>query len=291
MPILLFLNLKGGVAKTTNAVAVAECLASLGKRTLVIDADHQCAASELLLGERRLLVAERRERTLHDLLKAMLDDEFDHQQVASFVVPGGSDIEAVRPKLDVLPCSVRIDDFQTNIAKGKRGFNTAEEFQRMWGKRRTQLGAWLKQHYDYTIVDCPPSIPVQVRFLLRIADAYITPSIPDRISMRGALCLQERLRKLRPVPPALGLLWTLYREQNARHRDLVALVRQRPRKLRSLPEAFETVVPNATDIVRALEGETTPASFSAKYTPRFARLYGELVQEIMLRTHKLERPS
>ena len=48
MPIIMFSNLKGGVAKTTNAVAVAECLAWRGHKTLVIDADHQCTASELL---------------------------------------------------------------------------------------------------------------------------------------------------------------------------------------------------------------------------------------------------
>ena len=34
MSLMLFVNLKGGVAKTTNAVAVAECLADLGKRVL-----------------------------------------------------------------------------------------------------------------------------------------------------------------------------------------------------------------------------------------------------------------
>ena len=49
MSILLFVNLKGGVAKTTNAVAVAECLADSGYRTLLIDADHQCMSGELLL--------------------------------------------------------------------------------------------------------------------------------------------------------------------------------------------------------------------------------------------------
>ena len=58
MSILLFVNLKGGVAKTTNAVAVAECLADSGYRTLLIDADHQCMSGELLLGESRLLNCE-----------------------------------------------------------------------------------------------------------------------------------------------------------------------------------------------------------------------------------------
>ncbi|MDB4679721.1 AAA family ATPase [Planctomycetaceae bacterium] len=36
MSVILFLNLKGGVAKTTNAVATAECLADQGYKTLLI---------------------------------------------------------------------------------------------------------------------------------------------------------------------------------------------------------------------------------------------------------------
>jgi anion-transporting ArsA/GET3 family ATPase len=39
MPIILLINLKGGVAKTTNAVAIAECFASEGFRTLLMEAN------------------------------------------------------------------------------------------------------------------------------------------------------------------------------------------------------------------------------------------------------------
>src|SRR5271157_1230224 len=92
MSILLFLNLKGGVAKTTNAVAAAECLAASGYRTLLIDADHQCMSGELLLGESLLLKCERRKITLHDLLAAMLDDHFSAEQFPAYVVPKASDI-------------------------------------------------------------------------------------------------------------------------------------------------------------------------------------------------------
>jgi hypothetical protein len=42
-----------------HRLPLAECFASEGLRTLVIDADHQCLSSELLLGEVRLLKAER----------------------------------------------------------------------------------------------------------------------------------------------------------------------------------------------------------------------------------------
>jgi chromosome partitioning protein len=92
MSILLFVNLKGGVAKTTNAVAVAECLADSGYRTLLIDADHQCTSSELLLGESRMLKCEKKEITLHDLLAAMLDDEFKPEQIPYHAVKNVSDL-------------------------------------------------------------------------------------------------------------------------------------------------------------------------------------------------------
>src|SRR5207248_1476997 len=115
MPILLLINLKGGVAKTTNAVAVAECFAANGHETLLIDADHQCMAGELLLGEGRLLRAERSRTTVHDLLAAMLDDEFDAEQAGQYVVRDCSNIGGGIRELSVMPCSVRIDDFSTNM--------------------------------------------------------------------------------------------------------------------------------------------------------------------------------
>src|SRR3954452_22488799 len=86
MSIILLLNLKGGVAKTTSAVAIAECLAESGYRTLLIDADHQSMSGELLLGEERLLKLDHRRKTLHDLLAAMLDDEFSADQLPYFVM-------------------------------------------------------------------------------------------------------------------------------------------------------------------------------------------------------------
>src|SRR4051794_11274660 len=47
--VVSFINLKGGVAKTTTTVAVAETLASnFGKRILVVDLDPQTNATTML---------------------------------------------------------------------------------------------------------------------------------------------------------------------------------------------------------------------------------------------------
>ena len=151
MSILVFLNLKGGVAKTTNAVAVAECLADSGYRTLLIDADHQCMSGVLLLGEERLLKLDHRRKTLHDLLAAMLDDEFSADQIPYYVMGNVSDSGGGLETLSVIPCSMRIDDFSTNIAKAKRGYHSNDEFLAIFRRRRETLRRWLRSNFDFTI--------------------------------------------------------------------------------------------------------------------------------------------
>lgn len=158
MAVVLFTNLKGGVAKTTNAVALAECLASQGKPTLLIDADHQCTAGEAILGENRQLRLDSRKKTLHDLLAEMLRPEFETDQFDAFVQKEASNIGGGLEQLSVIPCSVRIDDFQTNYAKGGHGFQEWSDFRRMFKVNQRQLRKWLMSNFAYTIIDCPPSL-------------------------------------------------------------------------------------------------------------------------------------
>src|SRR5207245_2349096 len=145
MPILLLINLKGGVAKTTNAVAIAECLATSGLRTLLIDADHQCMAGELLLGESRLLPCDGKRATLYDLLAAMLKDKFNSNQIEHCVASNVSNIGGGMQNLSAIPCSFRIEEFSTNMAKAKRGFHSNDEYLRMLDRRRQQLRRWLQE--------------------------------------------------------------------------------------------------------------------------------------------------
>jgi chromosome partitioning protein len=285
MPILMLINLKGGVAKTTNAVAIAECLAAAGHRILLIDADHQCMAGELVLGESRLLRCERTRTTLHDLLATMLAEEFDAEQIRLYVLNNVSNIGGGMENLSVIPCSLRIEDFSTNRAKAKRGYQSTEEFLRVFARRRQQMRSWLQENADFAIIDCPPSLALQVRVFLAVADGFIVPSVPDRLSVRGSLYLLDRIEKagfskIKPV----GTLWSLYREQNHVHRAIVEKSSRRIDPFSRLPLPFETVIPNATAIADSSDPDKVPASFKAKYTPQFAKLYERLCAEILSRT-------
>jgi chromosome partitioning protein len=223
MSVVLFLNLKGGVAKTTTTVAVAETLAAVKHRVLVIDTDHQCAAGELLLGAERLLHADQRRKTLHDLLAAMLREDFSPDAFDRYVEWGASNINGGFPHLGVLPCSLRMEDFSANRVRALENYDSTEEFNAVLRRHEAMLYRWLHNSFDYVLVDCPPTIPFQVKTLLKVADAYLVPSVPDMLSVRGSHHLIERIRRLGITKAKpIGMLWTLYREGNPVHKRTVA---------------------------------------------------------------------
>ncbi|HYE20833.1 MAG TPA: AAA family ATPase [Tepidisphaeraceae bacterium] len=287
MPVIILSNLKGGVAKTTSAVAIAECLASRGKRTLLIDADHQCMSGELLLGEGRQLRCENTRRTLHDLLAAMLDEEFSPDRFGAFVADRASNIGGGLETLSVLPCSIRVDDFSTNMAKARRGHGSNEEFLRVLNRRRAQLKRWLAGEYEYVIVDCPPSIALQVQVLMPVADCYVVPSIPDRLSVRGSLYLLDRIRAKGYATQPLGTLWTLYRSAVTLHNRIIKAVRSGRPPYDRLPKPFETIIPNAAAIANATEPGQAPKTFAQKYGFPFAGYFEALCDEMMARLRVL----
>ncbi len=280
--IVMMLNLKGGVAKTANCVAIAERFAEEGKRVCVIDADHQCMASELLVGQPRMLQADIRRRTLHDMMARMLDDDFDRSMIDAYVLREGvSNIGNGYPNLSLIPCSVRIDDFLSAIAKAQKGYATREDFLSSWSKHRRALQAYFRQQFDVTLVDCPPSLTVQVQQFLSMADGIITPSIPDALSVRGSLWLMDRIRLMGfKRVKALGILWSLYRQQVDKHRLTVKRASEGVYPFDQLPRPFETMLPNSSAMANAMEPDQKFERYGHKYSDDVAQRYARLVEEI-----------
>ncbi|QDV64042.1 ParA family protein [Crateriforma conspicua] len=288
MPTLLMINLKGGVGKTASTVAIAETFAEVGYKTLVIDADHQSMAGELLLGQSRMLSCEKAHRTLHDVFLAMSDVDFDVHSVANYIIPSSSSVAASRPNLFVLPCSFRIDDFYSNVFRSKRccrTFVTERELGHHLKKQMPKVKKILESIFDLIIVDCPPSIAMQVKMFLRIADGCIIPSIPDQLSVRGSFNLVQRLK--RHKTNCLGTLWTLYRQQTVLHREMVL------EPFEGLPEPFGSIIPNASQLAGAVDPRLVDqpvASCETKYGKEFSLRYAQLCSEILQRMKKANIP-
>lgn len=281
MPMVMLFNLKGGVAKTTNAIALAECLALMNKKVLVIDADHQCMAGELLLGEQRLEIAEKNHQTLHDLLAAMLSENFSSTIIPKFISKFSSSIKQIRKNIDCLACSHRIDEFSTNMAKAKKGYQSNEAFLRQLNRLRKVFSIWCNRNYDFTLIDCPPSFALQVQFLLGSSDYYIIPSIPDRLSLRGSMYLLNRMKKRGYTRiKCLGTLWSMVRVQVAKHKQIMQHVQEGYEEYQIMPRPFNTIIPNMAAIADAMDSNKEFKTFNDKYKGESSKLFRRLCMEI-----------
>jgi hypothetical protein len=107
--VLSFINLKGGVGKTTTAVAVAEMLAQeQRKHVLLIDLDPQTNATVSLISEEKWAEMDKDGRTIAQLFEDRLNPQnapkFDIEKAIARRV---STINDGIARLDLLPSSIR----------------------------------------------------------------------------------------------------------------------------------------------------------------------------------------
>ena len=285
--IILMLNLKGGVAKTTNTVALAEALADSdeNRSILVIDADHQCMASELLLGEDTVFEVDHDgKKTSYDLLSRLLRHDISNVDVRRYIFPNGSNINGGYPNLHVMPCSLRMDEFARTWQNAREDFESAEDFQKHRTSNIKKLRGKILDHYDIVLVDCPPSLNLQVQLMVLMADAYMIPAIPDRLSVRGAVRLIQRLhnRGMTRIT-GIGTLWSLVLGGNRMHRIVREATRKKTPPLDQLPRPFKGEIKNASAVAYSMNADSKPRSYVEKYTTPHARTFREVANELLQR--------
>ena len=188
--VIAFINFKGGVGKTANAVHVGTCLAAdHNKRVLIVDLDPQCNATFWFLPPK-----EWRSR-IDDVTRTVCQVFHDQINGTKKFSPGSSIIRGVpisetgvglNPKLDLLPASVELIEVEDILhEQNKKPFFTF---------LRSAL-APLRQEYDYILLDCPPNVFTVTKNALFFADSYVVPYIPDYLSLSGLNIFARQLSK------------------------------------------------------------------------------------------------
>jgi chromosome partitioning protein len=176
-------NQKGGVAKTTSTLALGAAFAQMGSRALLVDLDPQgCLTYSLGLDSEAL------DLTIHDVLVGR--------------VPVGKTIHQL-PEVDLVPANIDLAGAEAYLLT-----RTGREYALRTALEDVQI------HYDWILLDCPPSLGVLTINALTAADGVLVPMQTEALSHRGVGQLLETIDDVRRLTnrtlEVIGILPTLY---------------------------------------------------------------------------------
>lgn len=256
--IISFINLKGGVAKTTTTVGTAFALAEhYHKKVLVIDLDPQTNATSMLIGEERWKELDDQGYTIATLFSDILDDHdrFDLKKTIQHDVGNVKDA----PGIDLIPSSVELVYMQDELydVRYEDGLQKDPYMMLDW-----KIGP-VRALYDFILIDCPPNLGILTLNGLQISHGYVIPSIPDILSTYGIPQIVNRIEKFtenRRLKLALyGLVFTKVKASSVLHKDREQILREQ----RDYP-IFQTVFPENMRYAEAAE-YTEPMTFRHKW--------------------------
>lgn len=170
MRTIAIINQKGGCGKTTVSINLAATLASMGRRTLLVDMDPQ---SHCCLG---LAVPEPQvDRSIADLLRHGLNGSMAFTDI----------IWQITRNLDLAPSTVSLAGIEQELAA------TPDK-----DRRLGQVLSMVQDDYDFCIIDCPPSIGLLTFNAMRAANEVVIPVETGYFSMQGAMRQQETIQML-----------------------------------------------------------------------------------------------
>lgn len=194
--ILCLANQKGGVGKTTTAINLGTALAAIGEKVLLVDLDPQGNAST------GLGVSQNdRAITSFDVLLGECDLS---DAVRATAVPG----------FDLLPASMDLLGIEVELADNPRRMHRLADALAALPDLQASGGG----HYQYVLIDCPPSLNMLTLNAMVAAQSVLVPLQCEFFALEGLSQLTQTIEQVRhSLNPALdiqGIVLTMYDLRN-----------------------------------------------------------------------------
>jgi chromosome partitioning protein len=266
--IVAIANQKGGVGKTTTTLNLGAALAERGHRVLLVDLDQQGSLTMSVGFEPDEL-----ERTIYNVLSSLADPKEKQPTQLESVIQKKS-----KAGLELVPTNIELAALDLELT---RAYNREHILKRALTP--------LREHYDYILLDCPPSLGLVVINALTAADEVLIPLQADYLAIKGVKLLLESIEavttQLNPKLQIAGIVLTLADQRTGHTRQVIKLTRSNfAGKIR----VFDTLVKMN---VRLKEAPITGQSI-LEYDGQSeaAQAYRQLAQEVEA-THPQEEAS